>query len=297
MKHSISILIIGAALLTASCNRLDVTGMFFSSGTHTEDRVAEWLAWDDEHGQTLISDVPDEYSFYVCSDIHLNNETSRVEKFLDAEFRDGDAIFSVINGDIGNESGERPYRLLDSITRAFRPYGSTSAQDTCFVVIGNHDIYFDCQQYFTQYFHTSTYTATVQTVSGAKDLFIFLDSGNGTIGKRQMAWLKELLTHRSEYRHVVVSTHTCLFRTSYNYSTTPAANLPEDEYYELTSLMDKNDVSLFLMGHFHHQEAHLIGNVPYVMTDNLNDESATPTYLKVTLGKDVDYQYCELREL
>lgn len=297
MKHSISILIIGAALLTASCNRLDVTGMFFSSGTHTEDRVAEWLAWDDEHGQTLISDVPDEYSFYVCSDIHLNNETSRVEKFLDAEFRDGDAIFSVINGDIGNESGERPYRLLDSITRAFRPYGSTSAKDTCFVVIGNHDIYFDCQQYFTQYFHTSTYTATVQTVSGAKDLFIFLDSGNGTIGKRQMAWLKELLTHRSEYRHVVVSTHTCLFRTSYNYSTTPAANLPEDEYYELTSLMDKNDVSLFLMGHFHHQEARLIGNVPYVMTDNLNDESATPTYLKVTLGKDVDYQYCELREL
>jgi UDP-2,3-diacylglucosamine pyrophosphatase LpxH len=131
-------------------------------------------------------------------------------------------------------------------------------------------------------------------VSGAKDLFIFLDSGNATHGKRQLEWLKEVLQHRSDFRHVVVSTHTCLFRTSYNYSTTPAANLPLDEYYQLLDLMDENQVSLFLMGHFHHQEEHMIGRVPYVLLDNLNEDKDTPSYLVVTLGNEVNYKYCEL---
>ena len=58
--------------------------------------------------------------------------------------------------------------------------------------------------------------------------------------------------------------------------------------------MDENDVSLFLMGHFHHKEEHLIGGVPYVMTDNLNEEKDTPSYLVVTLGNEVNYKYCEL---
>ena len=48
------------------------------------------------------------------------------------------------------------------------------------------------------------------------------------------------------------------------------------------------------MGHFHHKEEHLIGGVPYVMTDNLNEEKDTPSYLVVTLGNEVNYKYCEL---
>ena len=134
----------------------------------------------------------------------------------------------------------------------------------------------------------------MQTVSGAKDLFIFLDSGNATHGKRQLQWLREVLQHRHDYRHVVVSTHTCLFRTSYNYSTTPAANLPEEEYYELVDLMSRHHVSLFLMGHFHHQEQHLLGNTPYVMTDNLNEAEDTPSYLIVTCANQLSYRYANL---
>ena len=134
----------------------------------------------------------------------------------------------------------------------------------------------------------------MQTVGGAKDLFVFLDSGNATHGRRQLDWLKQLLQQRDQYRHVVVNTHTCLFRTSYNYSTTPAANLPEEEYYELIDLMSRHNVSLFLMGHFHHKEQHLIGNTPYVMTDNLNEQEATPSYLVVTCADKVSYRYEDL---
>ena len=281
-------LILAAMLTLASCNRLDVAGMFFSSGTHTEDRVAQWLEWNDQHPATVITGAPDHYNVYVCSDIHLEGSTDRVGRFLQHEYADPNGLFSIVNGDIANESGPRPFRLLDSLLHL------PTATDTCFVTIGNHDIYFDCQQYFQQYFHTSTYAVTVQTVGGARDLFIFLDSGNATHGRRQLQWLKELLTHRDEYRHVVVATHTCLFRTSYNYSTTPAANLPEEEYYELVDLMSQNKVSLFLMGHFHHKEQHLIGNTPYVMTDNLNEQEATPSYLVVTCADKVSYRYEEL---
>ena len=284
-KH---LILLTATLALASCNRLDVTGMFFSSGTHTEDRVAQWLEWNDQHPATVINGAPDQYNIYVCSDIHLEGNTDRISQFLQHEYADPSGLFSIVNGDLANESGPRPFRQLDSLLRL------PSASDTCFVTIGNHDIYFDCQQYFQQYFHTSTYTVTVQTVSGAKDLFVFLDSGNATHGQRQLQWLRQLLQQRDQYRHVVVSTHTCLFRTSYNYSTTPAANLPEEEYYQLLDLMSDHNVSLFLMGHFHHKEQHTLGGVPYVMTDNLNEQKDQPSYLVVTCADKVSYHYEEL---
>ncbi len=284
-KH---LILLTATLALASCNRLDVTGMFFSSGTHTEDRVAQWLEWNDQHPATVINGAPDQYNIYVCSDIHLEGNTDRISQFLQHEYADPSGLFSIVNGDLANESGPRPFRQLDSLLRL------PSATDTCFVTIGNHDIYFDCQQYFQQYFHTSTYTVTVQTVSGAKDLFVFLDSGNATHGQRQLQWLRQLLQQRDQYRHIVVSTHTCLFRTSYNYSTTPAANLPEEEYYQLLDLMSDHNVSLFLMGHFHHKEEHTIGGVPYVMTDNLNEQKDQPSYLVVTCANKVSYRYEEI---
>ena len=284
-KH---LILLTATLALASCNRLDVTGMFFSSGTHTEDRVAQWLEWNDQHPATVINGAPDQYNIYVCSDIHLEGNTDRISQFLQHEYADPSGLFSIVNGDLANESGPRPFRQLDSLLRL------PSATDTCFVTIGNHDIYFDCQQYYQQYFHTSTYTVTVQTVSGAKDLFVFLDSGNATHGQRQLQWLRQLLQQRDQYRHVVVSTHTCLFRTSYNYSTTPAANLPEEEYYQLLDLMSDHNVSLFLMGHFHHKEEHTLGGVPYVMTDNLNEQKDQPSYLVVTCANKVSYHYEEI---
>lgn len=296
MKLKYIALIVLAAVAWTGCDRLDVKGMFFSSGTHTEDRVAEWLAWNEAHPATVLTGVPDEYCVYVTSDIHITDEAPRVEAFLSAEYADPRAVFSIVGGDIANVRGEAPFRVMDSLLHLPHPHyhSPRPAEDTCFVIIGNHDIYFDCQEYYKKYFHTSTYTVTVQTVGGAQDLFVFLDSGNATHGRRQLAWLKEVLGRRGEYRNVVVCTHTCLFRTSYNYSTTPAANLPEDECYELLDLMQASRVNLFLMGHFHHKEQHTVGDVEYVMTDNLNEEKEVPNYLVVTCGERVSYEYKEL---
>lgn len=275
-------------MVLTGCDRLDMVGMLHSSGTHVEDRVGEWLAWNDGHGMPVIEGVPDEYCVVVTSDIHITDSAPRVERFLDARNAAG-AQFGIINGDIANESGDDPFRVLDSLLHLPR-----FAARPCFVSIGNHDIYFDCQRYFQQYFHTSTYTVTVVTASGKRDLFVFLDSGNATHGAKQLAWLKELLSHRKDYRHVVLNTHTSLFRNSYDYSTTPAANFPEQENWEFLKLMNDYDVTLCLTGHWHHREEHLIGSVMCVMTDNLNEDEEVPNYLLVRLADKVRYEFCDL---
>lgn len=299
MKKQRLILLVAATVFATSCNRLDILGMVVNR-SDTEERVADWLDYNNQNGMPVIENVPDEYRVYSCSDSHYSERDSivpqgandRLYKYITAERNDPKAIFAIHAGDLVNESGETGFRMS---AEAMAYNAETQAKDDpCFPVIGNHDVYYDCAQYFKQYFHTSTYTVTVKTVSGYQDLFIFLDSGNGTHGKRQLDWLEEQLSHRSDYRHCMVISHNWLFRTSYNYTTTPAANLPQDEQYAFMDMMSQNNIDLVLMGHFHMREQRQFGGVQYVMTDNLNDTEITPSYLVVTVGEKVTYDYEEL---
>lgn len=298
MKKQHIILIAAAMILTAGCNRLDVAGMVINR-SDTEERVADWLDYNNQNKMPVIENVPDEYCIYSTSDSHCSDRDSielqgpkdRLYKYVTTERNDQKAVFSLLVGDLANESGEAGYRRAEA---SMRFNDKTQAKnDPCFPVIGNHDVYYDCAEYYKQYFHTSTYTVTVKTVGGYQDLYILLDSGNGTHGQRQLEWLEEQLQHRSNYRHCFVISHNWLFRTSYNYTTTPAANLPQDEQYAFMDLMSRNNVDMVLMGHFHAREQRQFGGVQYVMTDNLND-GGTPSYLVVNVGEKVTYAYEEL---
>ena len=284
-------------LAFSSCNRLDVLGMVVNR-SDTEERVADWLDYDAQHGMPVIDNVPDEYYFYSCSDSHYSERDSivpqgdndRFYQYITTMRNDPNAIFAIHAGDLVNESGEAGFRMTEE---SLRYNANTQANDKpCFLVIGNHDVYFDCVPFFKQFFHTSTYTVTVNTVSGFKDLFIFLDSGNGTHGRRQLDWLEEeQLSHRNEYRYCFVISHNWLFRTTYNYTTTPAANLPEDEQYAFMDLMSQNKVDMVIMGHFHYRDTKTFGGVKYVMTDNLNEGKETPSYLVVCCADKITYEY------
>jgi 3',5'-cyclic AMP phosphodiesterase CpdA len=296
MKRLTYILLLAASLMLASsCNRLDVLGMVINR-SDTEERVADWLDWNNQHDPIVLDNAPDEYSFYSCSDSHYSERDSivpqgpkdRLYQYITAMRNDPEAVLAIHAGDLVNESGEAGFRMTEEALR-FNP--DTQASDKpCFPVIGNHDVYFDCAAFFKQYFHTSTYTVTVNTVGGYRDLFIFLDSGNGTHGKRQLEWLETQLRQRNEYRYCFVISHNWLFRTTYNPTTTPAANLPEDEQYAFMDLMARNDVTMVLMGHFHYRDTKTFGGVKYVMTDNLNDP-AEASYLVVRCADKVTYEY------
>ena len=299
MKKQYLILIAAAMILASGCNRLDIPGMVVNR-SDTEERVADWLDYNNQYGEPVIENAPDEYHIYSCSDSHYSGrdsivpqgEKDRLYHYITAERNDPMAIFAIHAGDLVNESGETGY-IMTKAAVTYNP--KTQAEnDTCFFIMGNHDAYFDCAKYFKQYFHTSTYTVTVKTVSGYQDLFIFLDSGNGTHGKRQLDWLEEQLSHREDYRHCFVISHNWLFRTSYNYTTTPAANLPQDEQYAFMDLMSRSNVDMVIMGHFHMREQRQFGGVMYVMTDNLNEGRITPTYLMVDVGENVFFTYKEL---
>ena len=285
--------------LTAGCNRLDMVGMFINR-SDTEERVNDWLDYNEQFGEPVFENVPDNYRVYSCSDSHYSDrddvtpqgENDRVFNFVTAERNDSCAVFSLIAGDLANESGETPYIMIENSIR----YNAERQikNDPCFPIVGNHDVYYDCAKFYKQHFHTSTYSVTVKTVGGHQDLFLFLDSGNGTHGKRQMDWLEDKLSHRDEYRNCVVVSHCWLFRTSYNYTTTPAANLPEDEQYAFMDLMSDNNVSLVVMGHFHACEQRQFNGVTYVMTDNLNEETDAPSYLILNCGEKVSFEYMNL---
>ena len=298
-KQHLIILFLASMILATGCNRLDVLGMVIDR-SDTEERVADWLDYDAQNGMPVIENVPDEYRIYSTSDAHysdrddfeLQGPEDRLYKYVTIERNDPDAIFSLLVGDLANESGEAGYRRVETSLRFNEE--TQAKNDPCFPVIGNHDVYYDCAKFYKQYFHTSTYTVTVKTVGGHQDLYIFLDSGNGTFGKRQTKWLEEQLEHRSDYRHCIVISHNWLFRTSYNYTTTPAANLPQDEQYAFMNLMSNHNVEVVLMGHFHAREQRQFGGVQYVMTDNLND-GGTPSYLVVNVGEKVTYMYEELQ--
>ena len=293
-KHTYTLFLAVGLMLVTSCNRLDITGMVINR-SDTEERVADWLDWYNQQ-DSIIIDMPRNYSFFSCSDSHYSErdgiipqgENDRLYQYITAMRNEPRTAFAIHAGDFANESGEAGFRMSQASLR-FNP-DEQRWDRPCFPVIGNHDVYYDCAQYFKQYFHTSTYTVTVNAID-RKDLFIFLDSGNGTHGKRQLEWLEEQLSHREEYRYCFVISHNWLFRTTYNYTTTPAANLPEDEQYAFMDLMSQNNVNMVIMGHFHYRDVKTFGGVKYVMTDNLNDP-VNPSYLVVHCSSDkVTYEY------
>ena len=298
-KQHLIILIAAAVIFATGCNRLDVVGMAINR-SHTEERVVDWLDWNNQH-EPIIIDMPRNYCFFSCSDSHYSErdgivpqgENDRLYHYMTVMRNEPNAAFAIHAGDIVNESGEAGFRMTEEAIR-FNP-NEQNWDRPCFLVVGNHDVYFDCAKYFKQYFHTSTYTVTVNA-DGVKDLFIFLDSGNGTHGKRQLDWLEEQLSHRNEYRYCFVISHNWLFRTFYNYTTTPAANLPQDEQYAFMDLMSRSDVNMVIMGHFHEREQRQFGGVQYVMTDNLDDDEVTPSYLVVNVSEKVTCEYRELTE-
>ena len=105
-------------ILTASCNRLDVPGMIINR-SDTEERVADWLDYNNQNGMPVIENVPDEYRVYSCSDSHYSErdsivpqgEKDRLYKYITAERNDPKAIFAIHAGDLVNESGEAGFRM------------------------------------------------------------------------------------------------------------------------------------------------------------------------------------------
>ena len=277
--------LISLAALALSCGKLDVVNMLLPLATNVNDRVAESLAWNASAGVRTLTVPADDYRWYACSDVHI--EDSKPANFLavvQAEKADEGAYFYQLLGDLlfGTEH-------MDWVT----DFVDDPGNDPGFVIIGNHDLFFDNWDAWKASFHSSTYYFFVQT-PGFRDIYIMLDSANGTLGEKQTAWLEDVLSkQRPGCRHCFVSVHTNIFRT--DTSQFPSTNFTLEETYYLLDLMSRSSVDMMIAGHDHVRDVTTYNGVTYITLDAIKDGFADASYLTVNVGQTIDYQFISVK--
>lgn len=281
----VRMVLVAAMAMFVGCNSVDFSGMIAPTGDVVNTRFEKSMALGDG-GSVACIDAAESYLFYVCSDPHVGKTATNLQTFATKMRSDSSAAFGVVLGDCTELRG-----AMSIYAQAIE---STSEADTpIFSLIGNHDLFFSGWDDFYKLFGPSVYWFEVVHTSG-KDLFITLDSASGTLGGKQMEWLKKLLeNHRNDYRHCVVFTHTNLFYT--DNSQTGSGNMAMEETCVLTDLLSQHNVTFCLQGHDHYREDLTFGGVRYTIVGTLRDEVANPEYLIVRMSDNgVEYLWQNL---
>ena len=272
-----------------SCNKnIDYKGLFYTINESPDERFAQSMEYNGQHGYDVISGVPDEYEVYAMSDIHVDFSTTNLDKFVTDYLADTEAVpFALCLGDIINATGHWDY-----FCEHVKPVEEAGRK--IYYTVGNHDLYFDQWKEFKSRFHTSTYWFEVQTVSGYKDLFISIDSGNGTLGVDQRNWLENVLKDKQNqgFRNIVVFTHTHFFKKDESQGHTSNYNL--EETYDLFDLFDRYDVTMVLQGHAHHRDLTVFKDVVYLRVDAMEDHYPDAFYTILKVGRNINYEFIKV---
>ena len=274
--------------LTSCTKNIDLMGLFYTINESPDERFAQSMEYNDEHGYDKITGVPDDYEVYVMSDIHVDFSTNNLDRFVSDYLADSVAApFALCLGDLINATGH--FDLFDEHVKPV-----SNAGRKIYYTVGNHDLYFDQWPEFKSRYHTSTYWFEVQTVSGLKDLYIAIDSGNGTLGRDQRDWLENVLKDKQNqgYRHIVVFTHTHFFKKDTSQGHTSNFNL--EETYDLLDLFDRYDVSMVLQGHSHARDLTLFKDVVYLRVDALEDHYPDAYYTILNIGEYINYNFVKV---
>lgn len=259
-------------LLLVSCSKdeLEVSG-----NESVNKRFQQSIEWNATHPYREIVVPTDTYLIWSMSDIHVGG-TVNLDRFNQLS-RDSNASAVVIVGDLTNGHASDYDTLMKHLPEI--PY---------FCIVGNHDLHYGGWVEYYNRIGSSTYLFSVSTPV-ARDLFICLDTGGGTIGDQQLRWLEDLLEeNREAYRNCTILTHNNFFRLWHTESTNP---LP-DELHTLIELFTIYQVNLVVTGHNHYRETVILGNTPYLVMDALKDGISNAGYLKISVAEGlIDYQF------
>ena len=281
MRRTLTILLL---LALTACSRYDFTGFLWMSSPSVEDRFAASMEYNKANGPFTVAVPTENYRLYVVTDVHVWKSTANLDKFAAILKADATAApFWLSLGDIVDGQGNMP---------VFAEHASGTGK-TMFNTMGNHDLYYSGWKDWQPLFHTSAYTVDAVLPSGARDLFIALDSGNASLGRSQRAWLEETLAAaQGKYRHITVFTHTHFFRKDASQGTT--SNYAMEETMDLTALFARYGVSQVLTGHDHTQERSLYKGVPYAVLGALKVGEPHPGYTVCTYGDSVSLEFVPL---
>ncbi len=274
--------------LAAACETADFSGFFVSPSDNVDKRFEQSLKITGDLPVAKL-DLPDDYVFYVCTDVHVDGTTDNFDIFVSELRNDVNSGFALVLGDVSQRKG-----MMKTFASAITFDPAVHAYDRpIFVIPGNHDMYFSQWHDYKSLLGPAVYCFEVLTSYG-KDLFIALDSASGTLGSRQTKWLKELLADkRKDYNNCVVFKHTNMFKTDNSQNT--SGNMPLDETFALTDLFDRYDVTAVFQGHDHHREDLTYRGVRYTLVGAIKDEAEKPEYFKVTMSEDdMEYEWVML---
>ena len=276
LKYIIASII--AVTIFVACDKYDIQGFFVSpSKERVNERFEQSMAYNEQHqNDTLITTNQEEYLFYTAADVHVKTTAEHLAKYIDIAKSDKKSLFTTILGDITDQK-KGLFIAHDTIE-------NHKDNSIVRVLAGNHDIYFDQWSEYYELFGSSTYYFVVKTPT-ASDLFIALDSSCGSLGKKQMDWLQQILEEkRPQHRHCIIMTHTHFFDR--DMSQFPTGNFSVEETAMLTNLFTKNNVNLVISGHDHHNETYNFNGVQYLVLDDIQDLDPEPTYFVVDVKKD-----------
>jgi len=260
--------------------QFDPTGFFFTSD-RVNQRFDESMAYNAAQPAHEIETTDNEYQILFASDGHVCDTGNLSKLIVTANQLNTEALF--FTGDIV-QGKENDYRTLyDVMDRSFgSPY---------FMSVGNHELYYNGWPYYAHYYGSSVYTVAIKTPDYS-DLVIVLDSGSGTLGSNQLAWLRDILENqRSNYRYCIVVHHVNIFRTRFSTVASPVV----EEVHELVDLFTVNHVDMVVMGHDHRRIIDEFGGTSYICIEAFADFMESPACMLVTAGSDeLQYEFIGL---
>ncbi|MDD3431211.1 MAG: metallophosphoesterase [Bacteroidales bacterium] len=267
-------------LCLSACQLIDPRG-FIVSYESADQRFEQSLSWNDQHPHSALMSSLENYEIFAVSDIHVGG-TTNLDLFLEqALLNQPKAVFMA--GDLTTGHAEDYQRLY----AALPPQDSLSI----FPIPGNHDLYFGGWKQYRPLFGSSVYCFSIKTPE-ASDLYICLDNAGGTLGAKQLEWLKQvLLFERSQYRYCVLVNHNNWIRLRRMAATNPYV----EELEVLLDLCLKHQVDVVISGHDHERHTAVFGNTRFITLDALSDTHPTPSYLVLSLSPDsISYSYRNL---
>jgi predicted phosphodiesterase len=278
MEHQFRIIITLLLVFTfTGCENVDVTGMFNSSES-VNQRFEQSMNWNALHPYKEITVTSDNYFILSMGDSHVGG-TKNLNSFLSiAKTTNASAVVMVGDLTTGHSNDYAVFQnnLLyhDSLNT--------------FLMVGNHDLFFDGWNEYYSRFGSSVYLFTIKTPT-AEDLFICLDTGNGTLGNKQLDWLNEILqTSRNNHRFCTVFTHNNFFRNRHTLSTNPLV----EELLVLMDLFTKYRVDMVITAHDHIKYAEKFGNTNYIIMDALMDGLDYAGYLRLSVENgNIEYRF------
>lgn len=250
----------------SSCGNADLSGIF-KSNTTVDKRFEESMKWNAENPYQDIPVSTDNYIVLALGDAHVGGTKNLNRFFNDA--KEKDAVATVLVGDVCTGHASDYHVLKEHI-----PNQTTLPS---FIIPGNHELYFEGWDEYSNLFGTSVYYFPVTTPS-ASDLFICLDTAGGTLGNKQYQWLKDLLKQkRNSYRYCFLFTHNNFFRGRKTATTNP----PVEELRSLLDLFVKYNVNYVISGHDHQRNVDYFGNTCFITMDAIKDGFNSASYLQI----------------